>query len=213
MKRYILILVVLTFGLILTGCGSKPTQSIDSPVVAAGTEVTPGASINTTSSESPARETINASYENALSTRLLLALGTLKLAETTTPITADQAPQLLMLWQGLSNLTNSGTSAEAEVTALLAQIELTLSPEQVAAINAMKLTQVEMQAWAQANGVTAGSGAGLELGAGQGQGSGMSPEARATKQAENGMTGTTNNENGLSASITKALISYLENLK
>ena len=45
--------------------------------------------------------------------------------------------------------------------------------------------------------VTLGTGSGS--GTGQGTGQGMSPEARATKQAENGMTGTSpNNENGLS---------------
>jgi hypothetical protein len=88
-----------------------------------------------------------------------------------------------------------------------------MTSEQIAAINAMKLTQVDLQTWAKENGVTIGSGTGLEQGSGQGQGSGMSPEARATKQAENGMTGTTNNENGLSSVITTALITYLENIK
>jgi len=87
-----------------------------------------------------------------------------------------------------------------------------MTSEQVAAINAMKLTQVDLQTWAKENGLTVGSGTGLEQGSGQG--SGMSPEARATRQAENGMTGTTqNNENGLSSAVTTALITYLESIK
>lgn len=214
MKKYNLILFLLSFGLILTGCGPNTTQPAILSMVTPEAKISTAVVVNDTSSiETPVREMINTNYENALSTRLLLALGTLKLSETSTPITVEQGSQLLMAWQALSNLTNSGTSAEAEVNALLIQIEQTLSSDQVAAINAMKLTQVEMMAWAQANGITTGSGTGLEQGAGQGQGSRLSPEARATKQAENGMSGAANNENGLSAAITKALIAYLEKIK
>ena len=101
------------------------------------------------------------------------------------------------------------------MNALLSQIELTLTAEQIASINAMKLTLVDLQTWAQANGITIGSGTGSEQGTGQGmgQGAGLSPEAKATKQAENGMTGNTpNSENGLSSVITETLITYLENI-
>jgi len=48
----------------------------------------------------------------------------------------------------------------------------------------MKLTFTDMTTWASANGVTLGSGSGQP-----GQGQGMSAEARATRQAENGKTG------------------------
>lgn len=218
MKSLSVILVTLVFSLILTACGSSP-ESVESPADLVPTQelVTPGENVElapgTTANASPA---ITNDYEGALSTRLLVALGTLKLADTNNPITTEQAPQLLLLWQTLDNLTRSGTSAEAEVSALLAQIESTLTPEQIASINNMKLTQVELKAWAEANGITAGVGTGLDVGAGQGMGQGqnLTAEERATKQAENGMTGTTSNrESGLSSAITAALITYLENIK
>jgi hypothetical protein len=210
MKRLSILTVVLLFALILTACGSNPQdanpQAVSESTPASGDT---GASTGDNPDE---RIAIDYGYENALSTRLMLAFGTLRLAETSTPITVEQAPEMLMLWQALDNLTNSGTSAEEEVNALLAQIELGMTSEQVAAINAMKLTQVDLQTWAKENGLTVGSGTGLEQGSGQG--SGMSPEARATRQAENGMTGTTqNNENGLSSAVTTALITYLESIK
>jgi len=150
-------------------------------------------------------------YQDALSPRLLLALGTLKLADTPAAITPDQAPELLMLWQALDNLTRSGTGADAEVTALLLQIEQTLAPAQVAAINTMQLTQLELQTWAMENGLAIGTGTGTGTGQGMGQGANLTAEEKATRQALNGGAG--NSENGLSNSITQLLITYLENLK
>jgi hypothetical protein len=209
MKRLSLLTVVLLFALILTACGSN-TQSANPEAVSESTPASGDTGISTGDNPDE-RIAIDYGYENPLSTRLMLAFGSLRLAETSTPITGEQAPEMLMLWQALDNLTNSGTSAEEEVNALLTQIELGMTNEQVAAINAMKLTQVDLQTWAKVNGLTVGSGTGLEQGSGQGRG--MSPEARATKQAENGMTGTTNNENGLSSAVTTALITYLESIK
>jgi len=115
-----------------------------------------------------------------------------------------------MLWYAFDTLTRSGTSAQVEVDSLLAQIEAAYTPEQIMAINAMHLTQKELQTWAQLNGITA-SGSG---GQGQGQGSGLSPEARATKQAAQGTSGAANGgENGLAAAVTGALLVYLQSIQ
>ena len=147
-------------------------------------------------------------YENALPARMQLSLGTLKLAETSTPVTAEQAAKLLPLWQALKSMTSSGNSASAEVNALLGQIETTLSAEQLAAIKDMKMTFADMTTWASANGITLGSGSGQP-----GQGQSMSAEARATRQAANGKTGSSGPGNGASAALTDAAIKYLETLK
>ena len=71
----------------------------------------------------------------------------------------------------------------------------------------MKLTSADIQAWAAANGVSTGTGGG----GGQGQGSGMSPEARATKQAAEGITSGSGG-NGVSTAILNSLITYLQGL-
>lgn len=217
MKRLALLSILITSLFLVTSCGSNVAQ----PAGLVDTAPVPTSSEGNTMPEStepaaeitaPEQAQLDFSYENALSQRLMLAMGTLKLTETEHPVSLDQAPQLLLLWQALRNMTNSGTSPEEEVAAVLAQIEVTLSSEQINSINTMKLTQTDIQTWAAANGVTLGTGSGS--GTGQGTGQGMSPEARATKQAENGMTGTSpNNENGLSVVITNALITYLENIK
>ena len=122
-------------------------------------------------------------YEDALAVRNQLALGTLELTQTDSAISAEQAQTLLPLWQALRSTQQAGGTAQAEVNALLTQIEAAMKPEQLQSIASMKLTFTNMQEWATANGITMGSGGGSP-----GQGSGMSAEARATKQAAEGVT-------------------------
>jgi len=70
----------------------------------------------------------------------------------------------------------------------------------------MKLLQTDMQAWATANGITLGSGGGTP-----GQGSGLSAEARATKQAEQGVTsGESGSGSKLASALMDAVIASLE---
>jgi hypothetical protein len=210
--------LVLIIASMLTACGSGDNKT-ESEIANESTQnelSAPSISRSTNPTEVAQSTTVNYEYEGALSNRLLLAFGSLKLAETAYPITVEQAPQMLMLWQALSNLSQSGTSAEAEVNAIMSQIELLFTSEQISSINAMALTQAELQTWAQTNGITVGSGTGTGSGTGQGsgQGSGLSPEEKATKQAENSLTGNVaSGEGGLSSAITAALISYLEGIK
>ena len=195
MKRIFIPTLIVIFSLFLASC--------------AGT----ADSASTTSSNSDAyvSPSLDVSYENALSARLQLTLGSLKLAETATPISADQAKVMLPLWQALLNMTRTGNSAQAEVNALLAQIESAFTPGQLTAIRDMKLTSADIQTWASTNGVSMGSGSG-QPGSGQGGGGGgMSPEARATKQAAEGVTNGSGG-NGVSTAMLNALITYLQGL-
>ncbi len=185
------LITILFFSLLLASCGGTADPA------------------STTSSNSGAyiSPSLDVSYENALNTRLQLTLGSLKLAETNTPITADQAKAMLPLWEGLLNMTRTGNNAQTEVNALLAQIEATFTPDQLSAIREMKLTSADIQVWASANGVTLGNGSGQP---GSGQGSGMSLEARATKQAAQGVTSGSNG--GASSALLNALIAHLQGL-
>jgi len=139
-----------------------------------------------------------ADYEGALAVRNQLALGTLELNQTELAISAEQAQTLLPLWQALRSTQQAGGTAQAEVSALLVQIEAEMKPEQLRSIANMKLLQTDMQEWAAANGIVLGSGGGTP-----GQGSGLSPEARATKQAAEGIT---SNQSGSGSKLTSALI-------
>ena len=193
MKRIFIPTLTILFALLLASCGGTADP----------------ASTTTTNSEAYVSPNLDTSYENALSARLQLTLGSLKLAETNTPITSEQAQTMLPLWQALINMTQSGNNAQAEVNALLGQIEAAFTPDQLTAIREMKLTSADIQTWSSANGISSGSGSGQP---GAGQGSGMSPEARATKQAAEGVTSSSNGGNGASSALLNALISYLQGL-
>lgn len=192
MKRIFIPTLTILFALFLASCGGTATP----------------ASTTSTNSDIYVSSNLDVSYENALNARLQLTLGSLKLAETNSPIMADQAETMLPLWQALQNMTRTGNSAQAEVNAVLTQIEAAFTPEQLTAIRAMELTSADLQTWASANGVTLGSGSGQP---GSGQGSGMSPEARATKQAAEGITSGSSG-NGASIAILNSLIAYLQGL-
>lgn len=192
MKRNLLLILITTMALALAACGAP----------AAGTPGETNASGNASA--------LLTSHENALAPRLMLSLGTLRLAETELAVTPGQAREMLLLWQALQSMSQSGNSAVAETEALLGQIEGLFTAEQVAAINAMKLTQADAQTWAQANNIVLGTGS-AEGGMGSGQG--MSPEARATRQAANGKTGIVPGENGLSGATSKAVITYLQGIQ
>ena len=160
---------------------------------------------STTTQDTYASSALDTSYEGALSVRNQLALGTLQLDGTANAITVDQAKTLLTLWQALRGTTQSGASAQAEVNALLTQIEGALTADQLAAIKDMKLTQAAFQQWAAANGITMGAGGGQP-----GGGQGLSPEARATRQAAEGRTGQSGA--GASTAVIGLVITYLEKM-
>ena len=93
-----------------------------------------------------------------------------------------------------------------------------MSGEQLAAIGAMKLTQTDLQDWAQNQGLSVGTGdVASAIGSGGGMGSGqpgggqnLSPEERAARQAERGGTG--DNRGGLTRALIEAVISLLESI-
>ncbi len=104
-----------------------------------------------------------------------LALGTFKLDKTNTPVDAAEATQLLFLWKGMRNLSQEQTVATEEVQGLVKQIQDTMKPEQITAINGMNLSFQDIAAIAKETG--------LDLGSFGGQSGNLSPEARATFQA------------------------------
>jgi hypothetical protein len=145
----------------------------------------------------------------ALPQPIQLAVGTLMLEETPQAVTAEQAQELLPLWQMLRTLQQSGTAAQAEIEAVLNQIQAAMTPEQLAAIEEMDLTPGNMRDMFQELGLGMGRGEGSSGGQGggfgpppgvvpgsgggrpgvpgvpgSGGGTDMSPEERATAIAE-----------------------------
>jgi len=73
-----------------------------------------------------------------------LVLGSLRLEETEYAITAEQATELLPMWQVYAELLSSDTAAQEEIDALTEQIQESMTSEQMQAITDMQLTQQDM---------------------------------------------------------------------
>jgi hypothetical protein len=70
-----------------------------------------------------------------------LMIGTFKLEGTPNAVTAQEAAQLITLWQVYKDLTSSSSAAQQEIDSLAQQIQGAMTPAQVQAITAMKLTR------------------------------------------------------------------------
>ncbi len=115
--------------------------------------------------------TATISTSNGLSTAAKLALGTLKLEGTSQAVTAAEASQLVTLWEGYESLANSDTTSPVELDALVKQIEDTLTPAQIKAIEAMNLSQQSVNETLStlASGQAAGSTTGTPSASAQNQ--------------------------------------------
>ena len=87
---------------------------------------------------------LSEAYPGALSGESQLVAGTLLLEETDLAVTGEQASELHLLWMAFRSLNSSETSAQAEIDAVLAQIEDSMSSEQLEAIAGMQLTSEDM---------------------------------------------------------------------
>jgi hypothetical protein len=96
--------------------------------------------------------TTNTTSAASLSEVNMLLVGTLKLDGTDQALTADEASQLLPLWQAYRSLSISQTAAEEEVNGLLKQIQNTMTTQQLDAIKAMNLTSTDMMQMMQSLG-------------------------------------------------------------
>jgi hypothetical protein len=212
MKKNIFLTLIVT--LLLTACGGgvATSQSTDN-----GTQFDPTA------------------RELPLSTKL--AIGTLKLEGTDNAVASDQAADLLPLWQVLNTLSSSDNASQEEITAVIEQIQGTMTPEQLQAIDDMGLTgqdiftamqelglvqapQVNAEGTPQANGgFRGGQGPGGDFpgggpGGGNGgrngpDGQGFSPEQIATAQARRTQNGG-GFSNRMMTPLVEAVIKLLE---
>ncbi len=130
---------------------------------------------------SPVLET---DYQDALPASSQLALGTLELEGTENAVTPDQARKLLPLWQAIQS---GSLESDAETNAVLNQIELAMSEQQVNAIAAMQLAAADVQTYIQERGLPAAMQAGRAAPAGPapagGPGGNLTDEQRSAMRA------------------------------
>lgn len=111
---------------------------------------------------------------NVIPLELQLLLGTLKLNETDLAVSAEQAEVLLPLWSDFKTISMSmapppggpgqnqnqaqsiDTETQAEIDALVAQIQAVMTPEQIEAINEMNITPEMVMSIMQEQGLTMG---------------------------------------------------------
>lgn len=132
--------------------------------------------------------TLDTSYENAASVEVQLLVGTLALEDTDLAVTKEQAGILLPLWNEFKTLSMSqgpgqpgadtsqtaSSDAQAQIAALLAQIQAAMTPAQLQAIAALQITPESALTILQEHGVSMGGGP--QQPGGQGGGSGQPPQ-------------------------------------
>ena len=204
------LLLLLIFTLLITACGASAPN-------AAG----------------PASGVSGDPAVGELSPSIQVAIGTLRLDETENAVTAEQAQELLPLWQTMQVLSESATAAQQEIDALAEQIQETMTAEQRQAITDMNLTREDMMSVLQEQGLASGGvpaggnqngGGGFGPGGfpggvppqgefpgggpggGGGQGSGLTPDQIATAQASRQQTG----GSLIPPILINALIEYLQ---
>ncbi len=166
MKRIILILAVIGLALALAACGGGVENSGNTTSGAAESsgvdsssgldetaQVSDESEVTTAEATSgePAAKTgadtrLTEDFAGALTVQAQLALGTVRLEETSQAVDEAQAAELLPLWQALQTLSQSDTTADIELQAVVNSIQDTMMPEQLAAITEMKLTEETMTA-------------------------------------------------------------------
>jgi hypothetical protein len=129
-KKFVLPLavVIVVLAIVLVACGAKSNTS------------TTGGSGNVAAVGTPGARNLN----QPLPLAEQYIIGTFKLEGTSNAVDAKTATALIPLWQAYAQLTTSNTAAQAEIDAVVTQIQQTMTPQQVQAITAMKLTRQDM---------------------------------------------------------------------
>lgn len=89
---------------------------------------------------------------------LKLALGTLHLEGTEQAVDATTAARLLPLWELLDELSTNSAAAPAETTAVIEQIESTMTAAQLKAIQALNLTDNDVTKASEGGGAATATG-------------------------------------------------------
>lgn len=128
----IAISVLLVLGLAACGAGGTTTGGASTATEPSG------------ASQGSAPGKLSTSYSGALPVIGQLAAGTLSLEGGELAVSAEQAAALVPLWQAYRALSQSDTTASAELEALTNQIIETMTSAQIDAINAMQLKQADL---------------------------------------------------------------------
>jgi len=147
MKRLMLFLFI---AILLSACSAAPSETEG---ITGASEGTPTPQLVQGTPEPIETAILNTDYDNAASIRNQLGLGILRLDGTENAITAEQATALLPFWQALVALGADQTAISEEMTAVQNQIIAGMTQEQLAAISAMQITNVDLDAYYAEKGI------------------------------------------------------------
>lgn len=114
----------------------------------------PAAEPTATAPTSVAGEFLTIDYADAANLRSQLAYGILQLNGTPNAVSAEQAKILIPLWQAVISLSGDETTASEELTAVQDQITLALTTEQLKAIEAMQITNADLNSFYAQYGIS-----------------------------------------------------------
>lgn len=132
-------------------------------------------------------------YADAASLRNQLAFGIMELDGTPNAVSPEQAKTLIPLWQAIIALSGQTTTATEELTAVQDQIVTSLTPEQLQAIAAMRLTNADLNVFYAEYGISVPTpvpGVTKVPGSGSGKTEEEKAAAQATAAASGQTTGT-----------------------
>ena len=151
-------------------------------------------------------------FDDALTIKNQLLLGTLRLEENGQAVLAQQKEELLLLWKAFAALTSSGIAAPEETEALQNQISSAMTPEQIRAIATLHLTNADLQNFYVEVGLTEIKTPEPGVTPQGGQGQSMSQEEReAARVASGAEIGSGGGEgNGKSSALLDMVIELME---
>lgn len=144
-NRILAICAILATG--LAGCASGSSQADSSAEPAANLEA--GAVADASAAAQAPR--LSAGGEFPLQTQLVI--GTFSLEQSELAVSAEQARDLLPLWKALQSLNNSDTAAQAEIDALIEQIQEAMTPAQIDAMADLEVTSQNLAEVVQELGI------------------------------------------------------------
>ena len=194
--------LLILMALLLVACGGTDEAVVEET----GVGVTDNSADEETAvtEETAVKIELQADYANALPVQSQLAVGTLKLEDSAQAVSDEQAADLYPLWSAYQALGESDITADAELAALIGQIQGKMTAAQLEAIATLALTDDDVTAMLEdgtltrsmassgkEDGETMGSGAGGGGGTGvPGAGGGSTDltqvdmDAQATRRAE-----------------------------
>lgn len=167
MKKWIMLLIsALVFSAVLMACGGEAAPAgveAGSGSATLSEEMNPTAVIAAVTGNG---SELSTEYRDALPVEAQLAFGTMQLEDTNLAVTAEQAQAILPYWRVLQSLTQTGNTADAEINAVIKQIQDGMTGEQIASIAAMELTEEKLQTMLEEGTIAFGRGFGQEAGGG-----------------------------------------------